>query len=92
MAKLYFTIAVLFVSLSLVLCVPKVPKSNPGVRRNAGVRNNNENDAKAFLAQYNERAMEVYYEDVLAAWTYQTDITEEHQQKMVRIHTKELTK
>ena len=48
-------------------------------------RNHNEEDAIEFLDTFNEMAMEVYFEDVSAAWTYQTDITEEHQQKMVSV-------
>ncbi|XP_072043034.1 angiotensin-converting enzyme-like [Amphiura filiformis] len=82
MAQVTFPLAILVISLSLVLCVPReVPRSKNV--RSPMIRNNNEDDAKAFLDSYNTMAMDVYYKDVLASWNYQTDITEENQQKMI---------
>ena len=45
---------------------------------------NDEGQAIAWLEEYNQMAMSVYYENTVAAWSYQTDITDEHEQESVR--------
>ena len=42
--------------------------------------------AKQFLADYNERAMEVYYSTFEAEWMFSTNITDENQRKQVSQH------
>ena len=42
--------------------------------------------AKEFLADYNERAMEVYYRKFEAKWMFSTNITDENQRKQVSQH------
>lgn len=46
--------------------------------------NSNETEAEMFLQEYNDRAQTVYPESIEISWTYNTDITEENQQAMVR--------
>ncbi len=46
-------------------------------------KNTNLDDAKAFLDEYNEQAMVVYYQSALASWIYNTNITDYNQQKEV---------
>uniref|UniRef100_A0A8B9VML1 Angiotensin-converting enzyme n=1 Tax=Anas zonorhyncha TaxID=75864 RepID=A0A8B9VML1_9AVES len=43
------------------------------------------NQAKMFLAEFNVRAEDINYENSLASWDYNTNITEETATKMVRI-------
>ena len=43
----------------------------------------NETEAKMWLAEYSEMAMDAFYRSALASWTYQTDITDEHESAMV---------
>ena len=76
--KLFFLILLGFITL-LVQGIPSRLKPSPRIL------NSNEVDAIAFLDSYNKMAMQVYFDDVSAAWNYQTDITEENQQKMVRM-------
>ena len=75
----------LFASFCLLLAGGAQGRVAGADKRQVEVLNSNEDDAIAFLNTYNEMAMVVYFEDVTAAWTYQTDITEEHQQKMVSV-------
>lgn len=41
------------------------------------------NQAKMFLAEFNVRAEDISYENSLASWDYNTNITEETATKMV---------
>ena len=42
--------------------------------------------AKEFLADFNEKAMDLYYWSTEAAWAFNTNLTEENQRKQVRVH------
>ena len=44
-----------------------------------------EQQARDWLDWYNDRAQEVYYEDVIGAWNYNTNITDYNQQRSVSI-------
>lgn len=46
-----------------------------------------EEDAKIFLDQFNTEAVPILYASTLASWAYNTNITDENADKMVRIQT-----
>ncbi|XP_022084569.1 angiotensin-converting enzyme-like isoform X2 [Acanthaster planci] len=50
--------------------------------------NSNETEARQWLEEYNVMAMAAYYENTVAAWTYQTDITDAHEQAMIDSNVK----
>ncbi len=47
---------------------------------------NDEAQAIEWLEEYNQVAMGVYYENTVASWSYQTDITDENEAASVRRH------
>ena len=50
----------------------------------AEAKNTNLEEAQAFLDDYNDQAMVVYYQSALASWIYNTNITDYNQRKEVR--------
>lgn len=46
-----------------------------------------EEDAKKFLDEFNTEAVPIVYASSLASWAYNTNITDENEDKMVRIQT-----
>lgn len=46
-------------------------------------KNTDLEEAQAFLDEYNEQAMVVYYQSALASWVYNTNITDYNQAKDV---------
>ena len=56
--------------------------------RQAGTGTNSDEDqAIMFLEEYNRRAQVEYYEEQVAYWAFDTDFTEENQQRLVSVIT-----